>query len=130
MAEKEYIEREAVIKKLNEIGGCDASNDWNKGWNKAIDMAVKAIEKLPAADVIPKASEVKHKGYTFIQNANNHFSLVGSDGKTYLEYDYGNMITKDEAIHYIEEFIKVNKAWDQIDKGSNNESGQCNNKHG
>lgn len=52
----EYIEREAVIKKLNEIGGCDASDEWGKGWDMAIDTAVKAVEKLPAADDAP----VKH----------------------------------------------------------------------
>ena len=27
MAEKEYIERETIIKKLNEIGGCDATDE-------------------------------------------------------------------------------------------------------
>lgn len=46
-----YIERKAIIEKLNEIGGCDASDDFGKGWDKAIDAAVKAVEKLPAADV-------------------------------------------------------------------------------
>lgn len=51
MPEKEYISRETVIKKLNEIGGCDATDDWGKGWDKAIEVAVKAAEELPAADV-------------------------------------------------------------------------------
>ena len=51
MAEKEYLDRETVIKKLNEIGGCDASDDWDKGFDKAIEVAVKAAEELPAADV-------------------------------------------------------------------------------
>lgn len=63
MAEKEYIEREAIIEKLNEIGGCDAADDFSKGWDKAIDAAIKEIKKLPAADVV----HVKHgewKGYT------------------------------------------------------------------
>lgn len=53
---KEYIDRETIIRKLNEIGGCDASDEWSKGWDKAIDTAVKAVEKLPAVDVAP----VKH----------------------------------------------------------------------
>lgn len=48
---KEYISRETVIKKLNEIGGCDASDDWEKGFNKAIEVAVKAAEELFPADV-------------------------------------------------------------------------------
>lgn len=61
MAEKEYIEREIIIKKLNEIGGCDASDEWGKGWDKAIDTAVKAVEKLPATDVTP----VKHGHWIF-----------------------------------------------------------------
>ena len=56
MAEKEYIEREAIIRKLNEIGGCDASDEWDKVWDMAIDTAVKAVERLPVAYVVP----VKH----------------------------------------------------------------------
>ena len=46
----EYIEREAIIKKLNEIGGCDASDDFSKGWDKAIDMAVEAVMQIPLTD--------------------------------------------------------------------------------
>ncbi len=53
MAKTECINRETVIKKLNEIGGCDAEDEWSKGWDKAIDTAVKAVEKLPAEDVAP-----------------------------------------------------------------------------
>ena len=56
MAEKEYIEREVIIRKLNEVGGCDASDEWDKVWDMAIDTAVKAVERLPVADVEP----VKH----------------------------------------------------------------------
>ena len=47
-----YIERRAIIEKLNEIGGCDATDEWSEGWDKAIDTAVKAVEKLPAADAV------------------------------------------------------------------------------
>ncbi len=28
-----YIERRAIIEKLNEIGGCDATDDWKKGFD-------------------------------------------------------------------------------------------------
>ena len=47
----EYIEREAVIKKLNEIGNSNPFADWKRLWDTAIDTAVKAVEKLPAANV-------------------------------------------------------------------------------
>lgn len=73
-----YIERRAIIEKLNEIGGCDASDEWSKGWDQAIDTAVKAVEKLPAADVVP----VKH-GY-WIKIGNYAFKCI-SCGKTYWE---------------------------------------------
>lgn len=49
----EYIEREAVVEKLNAIGGCDATDDFSKGWDKAVDTSIEAVEKLPAADVAP-----------------------------------------------------------------------------
>lgn len=78
MSEKEYIEREAIIKKLNGIGGCDAFDEWSKGWDRAIDMAVKAVEKLPAANVTP----VKHGHWIKI---GNYAFKCTSCGKTYWE---------------------------------------------
>lgn len=62
MADK-YIERKAIIKKLNEIGGCDASDDFGKGWDMAINAAAKAVEKLPAADV----TLVRHGRWAIIE---------------------------------------------------------------
>lgn len=78
-----YIERRAIVEKLNEIGGCDATDEWSKGWDQAINTAVKAVEKLPAADVAP----VKHGewqdyhgifrcsmcGYSFEHEGYKHF---------------------------------------------------------
>lgn len=52
MLEKEYLDRETVIKKLNKIGGCDASDDWDKGFDEAIEVAVKVAEELPAVEVV------------------------------------------------------------------------------
>lgn len=58
-----YIERKAIIEKLNEIGGCDATDDWGKGWDEAIDTAIKEIKKLPAADVAPARHGHWNTGY-------------------------------------------------------------------
>ncbi|MCI5904585.1 MAG: hypothetical protein MRZ61_05535 [Oscillospiraceae bacterium] len=62
MAEKEYIEREAIYDKLHNIGGCDATDDWSKGWDKAIDAAINIIEAIPAADVVEvvRCKDCKH----------------------------------------------------------------------
>lgn len=49
----EYIKRKAVNDILNELGGCDASDDFSEGWDKAIDAAIEAVEKLPAANIAP-----------------------------------------------------------------------------
>lgn len=57
--EKEVIERTAVYDELNKLGGCGAlPKSWDDGWDKAIDAAIKAVKKIPNADV----SDVKH-GY-------------------------------------------------------------------
>lgn len=49
-----YIDREAVLHALHEIGGCDAPPDtWANGFDKAIDEAYRSVQRLPAADVAP-----------------------------------------------------------------------------
>lgn len=49
-AGSEVIKRKAIIEKLNEIGGCDASDDFSKGWDKAIDAAIEAVMQIPLTD--------------------------------------------------------------------------------
>lgn len=40
------VDVERVIKVLNEIGGVDATDEYFKGWDKAIDGAIASIENL------------------------------------------------------------------------------------
>lgn len=50
----EYIERDKLLEKLHEIGGCGAEPDtWADGYDKAIDAAYGLIQRTPAADVVP-----------------------------------------------------------------------------
>ncbi len=49
-AEKENIRR-AIIKELNRIGGCDSSDEWSKGWDTAIEAAIKIAETVPTIKV-------------------------------------------------------------------------------
>lgn len=50
----EYIDRDTVLDKLHETGGCGAQpNTWADGFDKAIDEAYRAVQSLPAADVAP-----------------------------------------------------------------------------
>lgn len=47
----EYIEREALLQALEEIGGCDAPSDsWADGWDRGILSAIRLIEGQPTAD--------------------------------------------------------------------------------
>lgn len=50
----EYIEREALLKKLHEAGGCGAEPDtWADGYDKGIDVAYGLVQRTPAANVAP-----------------------------------------------------------------------------
>ena len=50
---KEYIEREALFKKLHNVGGCDAdTGTYAAGYDAAIDLAIELLKKAPAADVV------------------------------------------------------------------------------
>lgn len=79
----ESIERKAVVEKLNAIGGCDASDEWSNGWDKAIDAAIEAVEKLPVGNIAPvlhcewKESngifECSNCGYCFEHEGYKHF---------------------------------------------------------
>lgn len=53
MAEIDLIERKAVYKALDNIGGCGATDDLAKGYDAAIDAAIFIVENTPAADVAP-----------------------------------------------------------------------------
>lgn len=50
----EYIDREALLAKLHEIGGCGAVPDtWSDGYDKGIDAAYGLVQRMPTADVAP-----------------------------------------------------------------------------
>lgn len=51
MTEKEYIDREVVYDVLNNIGSCDADEEWRKGWDEAIDTALGMVKYISTADV-------------------------------------------------------------------------------
>ena len=65
MAEKEYIEREAVMKIIDDYGCTHGGTlDSHSG---AVDVVGSAIYKLPAADVAP----VKHGHWVYNQNGHD-----------------------------------------------------------
>lgn len=49
----EYIRKENVIQLLSALGGCDASDEWSKGFDAAISTAIDDVHAMPAADVQP-----------------------------------------------------------------------------
>ena len=88
MAEKEYIEREAVINALNDIGGYNGSSEvWSDGWNEAINEAINVIKNIPAADVAP----VRH-GHWIYENFYTHCSVCG---KMAIYDKYGQEVESD-----------------------------------
>lgn len=65
MAEKEYIEREAVMKIIDDYG-CTHGGTLGSH-SGAVDVVGSAIYKLPAADVAP----VKHGHWVYNQNGHD-----------------------------------------------------------
>ena len=49
----EYISRNEVYQKLHEAGGCDASDEWARGYDAGITEAIEIIDKISPADVAP-----------------------------------------------------------------------------
>lgn len=65
----EYISREEVYQKLHEAGGCGATDEWSKGYDEAIGVAIGIIEDAPVADAAP----VVHGHWVKIENTRNVF---------------------------------------------------------
>lgn len=49
----EYISRNEVDQKLHEAGGCDASDEWARGYDAGITEAIDIIDNIPVAEVAP-----------------------------------------------------------------------------
>jgi hypothetical protein len=50
----DLISRKAVYEMLHGLGGCDATDEWADGWDKAIDSAIKELDKIPTAYDVDK----------------------------------------------------------------------------
>ena len=49
----EYISRNEAYQKLHNAGGCDATDEWSKGYDDGITEAIRITNEIPAADVAP-----------------------------------------------------------------------------
>ena len=68
-ADRENIRR-VIIEELNRIGGCDSSDEWSKGWDAAIEAAIKIAETVPTVE-IPKCAFCEQ--YQIIENQTKEF---------------------------------------------------------
>ena len=46
----DLIRRKDVEKMLTELGGCDASEEWERGWDEAIDAALDGLRKVESVN--------------------------------------------------------------------------------
>lgn len=60
-----HISRKAVLNLLDEMGDCDATDEWAKGWDKAIDTVYNEIIKFPEAKPRIRRGEWKQNGDIF-----------------------------------------------------------------
>ena len=47
----EYILRNEVLQRLHEAGGCDATDEWARGYDAGITEAIDIIDNIPSANV-------------------------------------------------------------------------------
>ena len=52
-ADKEYIERGALIAEMQDCKYAKPCNDWQRGVNASVDIHITGIKHMPAADVAP-----------------------------------------------------------------------------
>lgn len=52
------IDADALWEALNDLGGCDALDEYSKGWDKAIDAAINCVEK---ASTVPQWISVEDR---------------------------------------------------------------------
>ena len=67
----DLISRQSVYDMLHGLGGCDASDEWSNGWDKAIDTAIGELNEIPTAYDVDKVIEQledygKYKGLLWI----------------------------------------------------------------
>ena len=90
----EYVEKEnihrAIIEELNRIGGCDASDEWSKGWDAAIEAAIKIAETVPTA---------KTPECAFCKNLMMSTHLKAFWDKVFNEFTMGYSVTLKAAIY-------------------------------
>lgn len=43
--------KQKAIEAIHNLGGCDASDEWSKGYDAGITAALNAIEELPDTDI-------------------------------------------------------------------------------
>ncbi len=62
MAEKEYIERGALIEEMQDCKYAEPSNDFQRGVNASVDILIAGFKHLPAADVVEvvRCGQCKH----------------------------------------------------------------------
>lgn len=53
----DLISRKAMYKALHSLGGCDAGDEWSKGWDEAINEAINELNHIPAAYDVDKVVE-------------------------------------------------------------------------
>ena len=79
----DLISRQAIYNILHGLGGCDAQDEWAKGWDRAIDTAIDGLGDIPTAyDVDKVVDQLKSE------------SFCGDFGGNYIDIDEAIEIVK------------------------------------
>lgn len=65
--------------KISSLGGCDATDEWSKGYDEGITAALNALEDIP--------QEEKHSGH-WIEKADEYYKTMLGRGVPYEKLNY------------------------------------------
>ncbi|MFQ9515376.1 MAG: hypothetical protein ACLRZ9_06070 [Eubacterium sp.] len=68
----DLISRKEVLKLIHTSGGCDSSNDYDKGWDECVDHLYSEVESMPTAydpdKVVEQLEEYGRNGDLYLQS--------------------------------------------------------------
>lgn len=78
------IDADVIYSKLHSIGGCDAKDEWAKGYDDGVSAAIDCLQDAPSLDVAPvvRCKDCKFSRETqILGGANLYCKRYGSFGE-------------------------------------------------
>lgn len=83
---KEVISYKEAYDKINSLGGCDATDEWSKGYDEGITAALNALENIPRKELKSGYWKEEDSGYDPFFTCTECGLSLGKSDYTYEEW--------------------------------------------